>query len=230
MSVSTAMVFAAGKGTRMRPLTDALPKPLISIGETTLLDHALAQLRAAHIPNVVINTHYRAPQIEAHTRSIAEPQIALSHEPDLLETGGGIKAANAFLGTSPIITLNADAVWQGQSPILPLLSAWEPQNMGALLLLVPRAQAIGHKGKGDFDLDAEGRLHRPAPGATADYVYTGTQILHPGPVYAFPEKAFSLNKVWDQLDTEGRLHGTLYDGKWCDVGQPESIALAEALL
>lgn len=223
-----AMVFAAGKGTRMRPLTDTHPKPLIEVAGKALLDHALDPLAKAGIAEAVVNTHYLADQIAAHTARRRAPRITISHEPDLLETGGGIARAAPLLGPGPILTLNADAVWQGPSPISTLQEAWRGE-MGALLLLVPHGQAVGHTGPGDFEMDAAGRLARRT-GAQAPFVYTGAQILVPAPVYAWPEKAFSLNLVWDALIREGRLFGALYSGSWADVGQPSSLPLAEAML
>ncbi|QHQ35990.1 nucleotidyltransferase family protein [Algicella marina] len=224
-----AMIFAAGKGTRMRPLTERTPKPLVTVGNTTLLDHALEQVRRAGLPRAVINTHYLADQIAAHAASISNPEIAISFEPDLLETGGGIRAAAHLLGTQPIMTLNADTVWQGESPAAVLRAAWQADRMKALLLLIPRDRAEGHTGPGDFDLDADGRLRRRR-GETAGYIYAGAQILHPQPVYDHDEHAFSLNVIWDEMIAAGSLYGTPYPGNWCDVGRPENIPLAERLL
>ncbi|MEL6681657.1 MAG: nucleotidyltransferase family protein, partial [Pseudomonadota bacterium] len=142
----------------------------------------------------------------------------------LLETGGGLKHALPLLGHSPVLTMNTDAIWQGPNPLTAVINAWRDE-MEALLLLVPRTQVFGHKGQGDFDIDADGRLHR-APGA----VYSGVQIIRTEGLRHITEKAFSLNLLWNQIAARGGLYGTLYSGQWCDVGHPGSIPVAESLL
>ena len=227
----TAMVFAAGRGTRMRHLTDSTPKPLIKVHGKTLLDHALDRVREADVPHAVINTHYQANQIATHLTAINTPKIEISHEQSAcLETGGGIRHAQGLLGTDPILTLNADAVWTGPNPLIACLTAWQPDKMDALLLLTRIENATGHKGKGDFSLDAQMRPIRRGNADTAPFVYVGAQIIKPATVYDHAEDVFSLNVIWDQLIARGTLFAAVFDGGWCDVGQPESIPLAEALL
>lgn len=215
-----AMIFAAGLGTRMGALTATRPKPLINVAGQPLLDHALHIARAAS-PRIVVNTHYRADQIAAH---LTGQPIQLSHEPELLETGGGLRAALPLLNGNPVFTLNSDVVWRGPNPLTALATAWR-DDMEALLLLLPRAQAIGHTGLGDFTLDAENRLTR-APGL----VYSGAQIIRTDDLTAIPEAKFSLNRLWDRMAARGTLFGLPYTGQWCDVGRPESLPLAEAML
>ena len=228
MTPRAVMIFAAGLGTRMGQLTRDRPKPLIEIGGRTLLDHALALVRAAGIPRIVVNTHAHAGQMQAHLARVA-PDVLISHEPDLLETGGGLKRALPLLGPGPVFTLNADMVWRGPNPLAELAAAWTP-GAGALLCLVPRAAAVGHGGPGDFSRGADGRLARRGAAAVADFVYAGAQIIDPAPVAAVADAVFSLNPVWDGLIAEGRLCGVVHPGRWVDVGRPEGIALAEAAL
>lgn len=217
------MLFAAGFGTRMRPLTDTRPKPLIEVAGKPLLDHALDIVRAAPHRRIVVNSHYLGQQIADHLRG---QDVALSHEEaQILDTGGGLKAALPLMGAPQIATLNTDAVWTGPNPLATALAAWQPDRMDALLLCLPAAHAIGRKGPGDFSLDAEGRISRGG-----DLVYSGLQILKPGFVADHPGEVFSLNAVWDRLIASGRAHGTLFPGHWCDVGHPGGIAEAEALL
>lgn len=216
------MLFAAGLGTRMGALTASRPKPLIEVAGRPLIDHALALLDGAGITRVVANTHYFPDQISAH---LAGRPIILSHEPELLETGGGLKAALPLLGHGPVFTLNTDAVWTGTNPLAELARVWDPTRMDALVLLIPAPNARGHSGKGDFLLDAQGRIAR-GPGL----IYAGTQIVKPEAVAAIPSRIFSMNTVWDGLIATGRAYGLLHDGLWCDVGRPEGIALAEAML
>lgn len=215
------MLFAAGLGTRMRPLTDTLPKPLIRVGDRPLIDHALALAEDAGIARIVVNTHYRADQIAAH---LVGRNVVLSHEPEILETGGGLRAALPLLVPRPVYTLNSDVVWTGPNPLKTLGDQWR-EEMGALLVLVPADRATGHSGKGDFALSPDGRITRGGP-----LVYACAQILRPEGMAAIPDRVFSLNRYWDMLIAEGRAFGTLHPGGWADVGRPENIALAEALL
>ncbi|MEL6679802.1 MAG: nucleotidyltransferase family protein [Pseudomonadota bacterium] len=221
------MIFAAGRGTRMGALTADRPKPLVPVAGRPLIDHALALATGAGITAITANTHYRAAQMEAHLRPHG---IAISREAELLETGGGLKAALPLIEGDPILTLNADAVWAGGcNPLTSLTNAWH-SACEALLLLVPREAATAHAGQGDFHLDAAGRCHRRAPGETAPFVYTGTQLIRRAPVAALEDRAFSLNRVWDGMIARGTLFGLVHDGHWADVGRPEGIAAAEAML
>ena len=215
------MLFAAGLGTRMAPLTAARPKPLIAVGDRTLLDHALDLTRVPCVTRRVVNVHYRADMIRQH---LAGQDVAISSEDPLLETGGGLRHALPLLGDGPVMTLNTDAVWRGANPLSQLAAAWRT-GMEALLLLVPLARVVGHSGQGDFRIGADGRLTR-GPGD----VYTGAQIIRTDRLADVPQDAFSLNVMWDAMAARGGLFGLAYDGAWCDVGRPDSIPLAENLL
>ncbi len=222
MTPSAAMIFAAGLGTRMGALTRDRPKPLIPVAGKPLLDHALTLARPV-AQTIVVNTHYLADQIAAHLKGT---DIRISHEPGpVLETGGGLRAALPLLGPGPVYTLNSDAVWRGPNPLAALRDAWDATRMEALLLLLDRPQAIGHTGPGDFALDDGGRITR-APAL----VYAGAQIIDPAGLAAIPDAVFSLNRLWDAMISRGTLYGLRYAGQWCDVGRPDSIPLAEAML
>ncbi len=215
------MLFAAGFGTRMGALTATRPKPLIHVAGRPLLDHALALAQA--IPNRVVNAHYHADQIIAH---LAGSDVRVSVEaPDILDTGGGLRAALPMLGPDPVFTLNTDAIWRGPNPLDLLAQHWAPDRMDALLMCVPVAQAIGRETGGDFALAPDGQLQRKG-----DLVYTGAQIVKTGALHRFDQPAFSLNLVWDDFAAHGRLHGITYPGLWCDVGHPGGITLAEEML
>lgn len=217
------MLFAAGFGTRMGALTASRPKPLIEVAGKPLIDHALDLVTAHGVARIVVNTHYLPEQIEAH---LAGRNIRLSHEqPEILETGGGLRQALPLLGDGPVFTMNTDAVWSGPAPLTQLAEAWSPDDMDALLLCIPPENAIGHSGTGDFIIDATGRATR-GPGA----IYSGLQILKTEAVADIPDRAFSLNILWDRMLEAGRLHAVTYPGMWCDVGTPDGIALAETML
>ena len=215
------MLFAAGLGTRMAPLTADRPKPLIPVAGCPLIDHALALTQVPCVGTRVVNVHYRGEMIRDH---LSGQDVAISAEDPLLETGGGLRHALPLLGAGPVMTLNTDAVWRGPNPLSRLADAWRP-GMEALLLLVPKARVTGHVGPGDFTISAGGRLTR-----ARDLIYTGAQIVRTDGLADVPHAAFSLNLVWDAMAARGGLHGIVYDGDWCDVGRPESIALAEDLL
>ena len=218
MTPQSVMIFAAGFGTRMGTLTADRPKPLIPVAGRALIDHALALTGARQ---VVVNTHYHAQMIQKH---LATTNVRINHEPDILDTGGGLRAALPILGDGPVYTLNADAVWSGPNPLDVLADQWNPEVMDALLLLVPKANALGHIGGGDF-ISTNGRLER----GKGD-VYTGAQIIKTDGLADIPEQRFSLNLLWDKLLVLRRVYGAVYAGQWCDVGQPEGIATAEQLL
>ncbi len=217
------MLFAAGFGTRMGALTKTTPKPLIKVAGTTLLDHTLDHARAIVADTIVANTHYLHDQVADH---LSGTNVHLSHEaPDILETGGGLRNALPLLGQGPVFTSNTDAIWQGPNPFEVALNAWRPDEMDGLLVCVPQEHAIGHKGQGDFALAKDGRIAR-GPGV----IYGGVQILRTEGLAEINEDAFSLNLLWDQLLAKGRLYGVSYPGRWCDVGSPEGITLAEQML
>lgn len=216
------MLFAAGFGKRMGALTADRPKPLVTVAGRALIDHALDLTEGKNL-TIIANAHYRAKQIIEHLADYPNTSVIVE-TPDILETGGGLKNALPHLGNGPVFTLNTDAVWIGPNPLETLSAAWS-DGMDALALLVPADRATGHVGKGDFDMDADGRLTRGTK-----YIYTGTQIVDPRRLADIPDRVFSFNKLWDILIEEGRFYGAIHEGGWCDVGRPESIPLAKALL
>ena len=233
--VDTAMIMAAGLGTRMRPLTENKPKPLVQVAGKTLLDHVLDKVRKAGVSNVVVNVHYLPHQIEEHLAQHAEDlQVAISDERDLLmETGGGLVKAEHLIDADPFFCLNSDAIWtEGASAdaLTRLADAWDGERMDGLLLIVPRERAYQHSGKGDFFLDEEGRLIRRGYHDSAPWVYTGNQLISHRLLRDAPEGPFSTNLFWDRAIQEGRLYGLVHHGDWYDIGSPQAIAPAEAAL
>ncbi|TJZ85116.1 nucleotidyltransferase family protein [Paracoccus hibiscisoli] len=215
------MIFAAGLGTRMRPLTNDRPKPLVQVAGRSLLDRALDLGRDAGAAPIVVNTHYLGAQIERHLEG---QDVAISPEPGLiLDTGGGLRQALPLLGRGPVMTLNPDVVWTGPNVLSALAAGWD-DRMDALLALVPLDRATGRQGAGDFSL-TEGRLTRQG-----DHVYAGAQIIRTDRLADIPDRVFSLNRLWDLMIADGRAYGMVHPGGWCDVGYPAAIPLAEALL
>ena len=217
------MLFAAGFGTRMKALTADRPKPMIPVAGRPLIDHTLDLVRAVAPARIVANLHYKAEMLEQHLAGTGI--ITIIETPDILETGGGLKNALPLLGDGPVFTANSDAIWAGPNPFAMLEEAWDPDRMDALLICVPTAQTIGHEGPGDFRMDEQGRLTR-GPG----FVYGGIQIMKTDALSRIAETKFSLNSVWNDMLAARTLFGLQYPGKWCDVGRPEGIALAEELL
>ncbi|RVQ69750.1 nucleotidyltransferase family protein [Croceicoccus ponticola] len=232
LASDVAMVMAAGLGKRMRPLTVSRPKPMVKVAGKPLIDHALDRLASAGVSRAVVNVHYLADAIEAHMKLRTEPAITISDERDqLLETGGGLVKASELLGDT-FFCLNSDAMWlDGPRDVFRQLStAWDPVKMDALLLLVPHPHAHNYRGKGDFHLDAMGRVSRRRSGRIAPFVFSGIQLCSSRLLRDPPEEAkFSTNVFWSRAIEEGRLYGTIHAGEWIEIGQPEHIAPAEEL-
>jgi len=230
---ATAMVMAAGLGLRMRPLTLDRPKALIEVGGKALIDHILDRLEAAGVERAVVNVHAFADQMEAHLACRSSPEILISDERALLlETGGGLKQARAMLGEAPIWVANSDYVWrEGHDDALGLVAgAWDPARMDVCLIVVPKARTGGFETPGDFFRDETGALIHRGSAAEAPYHCFGIEILDPQRVYEAAEDRFSLFQVWKAASELGRLHGVVPDGFWMQVGDPASLAAAEARL
>ncbi|MFM9978075.1 MAG: nucleotidyltransferase family protein [Sphingomonadaceae bacterium] len=230
----TAMVMAAGLGKRMRPLTASRPKPLVEVAGRALIDHALAKLAAAGVTRAIVNVHYLAAALEAHLkRHHHGMKIVISDERDaLLETGGGLVRALPLIDTDPFLCVNSDNLWiDGPVDAFSVLAEqWDDARMDALLLMVPQARANCHKGRGDFHMDAVGRIARRKPGRIAPFVWTGLQILSQRLIADPPAPAFSTNVFWDRAIASGRAFGAVHQGMWFDVGHPGAIPETEAIL
>ena len=234
MNIDTAMIMAAGLGTRMRPLTNDRPKPLITVGDKTLLGHCLEQMEIASIKNIIINVHYRAEMVEQYMAHVPEfANIYISDEREaLLETGGGLIKAQPYLGDKPFFCLNSDNIWTNgpQNALLKLASSWDDVKMDALLLLVAKENAYCHKGPGDFFLGDDDIIIRRGNKESAPYIFTGIQIISHRLLRDAPQGAFSTNILWDRGIAEGRIFGAIHDRKWFDIGTPEAIPIAEKIL
>ena len=211
MIPEAAMIFAAGFGTRMGALTKTLPKPMLRLGDRPMIDHTIDLLRSAGVQRIVANTHYLPDAIEPHLR---DKGVIPLREDEILETGGGLRAALPVLDCDPVLTINPDAFWRGPNPVDVLSDAWN-NSMNALLLCVPSEDSIG-----DFSLE-KGELRRKGP-----YRYTGLQIVRTERLREIKQAKFSLNAYWDLLAESGPIHGTGYSGEWMDIGSAEKLELA----
>ena len=229
---TTAMVLAAGLGTRMRPLTNDRPKALVEVDGRALIDHVLDRLADAGVEKAVVNVHWFADRLEGHLADRTRPAIAISDErAELLETGGGLKKARPLLGDAPVFVANIDSVWIDRGDALDdLIRLWDPERMDAALLLAKRDGAIGFEGGGDFFLGDDGALTFRGEAASAPFAYMGVHITRPDYADQGPDGPFSLSPLWRASAAAGRLFGCVLDGDWMHVGDPQARDEAEARL
>ncbi len=230
----TAMIMAAGLGTRMRPLTETMPKPMVVVAGKPLIEYALDSVRAAGVDRVIVNVHYLPDQIEAYmAEHVGDLDVVISDERDqLLETGGGLMKIQTHIAGDPFYCINSDAIWtEDDGNVLQQLAAhWDDDAMDALLLLVPKMRAFHHRGKGDFSIDGAGRLIRRGDNDSAPYIFTGIQLISKRLLRGAPDGPFSTNILWNRAIEEGRLFGLEHQGDWYDIGAPDAIAPTEQAL
>ena len=235
--VNTAMILAAGLGTRMRPLTHDVPKPMVKVGDKTLIDWVLDDLARAGVANAVVNVHYKAGLLRNHLTHRSAPAIRISDETEiLLETGGGVAAALPLIADDVFLVTNSDALWgNGLVPALGALrTAWSQMTahtgIDSLLLLAKMDRAFGFEGAGDFFVGADGVPSRRGGNAAAPTVYAGTQLVHRRIFENGPKGAFSFNVLWNKALEANRLRAIIHDDDWYHVGTPEAVApTAQAL-
>ncbi|MEO0327156.1 MAG: nucleotidyltransferase family protein [Pseudomonadota bacterium] len=225
-----AMILAAGLGTRMRPITDTMPKPLVRVYGKALLDHALDAVRRAGVKDVVVNVHYHADQIVRHLETVSDLNVEISDERDgLLDSAGGIIKALPKLGDQPFYLLNADSFWvEGFKPnLLRMAALWDRKQMDILLLLAGMSTAVGFGSKGDFHMNADARLTRRGEGEVAAFAYSGAAILDPKIFADTAAGISSINRQFDEAIEHQRLFGLPLEGLWLHVGTPDAIREAE---
>ena len=228
-----AMVLAAGLGTRMRPITNTLPKPLVPVCGKAMIDYGLDRLAAAGVETAVVNVHYLADQVINHVSARIQPQVNISDERErLLDTGGGIAKALPYFQGEPFFVYNSDSTWiEGTRPNFELLrAAWRPEAMDILLMLSPTVRAVGYDGAGDFTIDPVGRLSRRIEKRIAPFAYSGAAIVHPRAFDDAPTGAFSFNLLFDRAIKSGKLFGMRMEGQWLHVGTPDAIREAETAI
>jgi MurNAc alpha-1-phosphate uridylyltransferase len=221
----TAMVLAAGLGTRLRPVTDTIPKPLIEINGRTLLDHAIDRLALVGVERVVVNVHYKAAMVAAQLARRDHPRIEISHETELLDTGGGVARALPLLD-DVFFVVNSDLLWlDGQDRTLQrLATAFDPERMDAILLLQRTVTAVGYDGSGDYLIDASGHPHRRGEREIAPFLFAGLQLLHSRAFAGISDRVFSLVRIFDRAEEAGRLQAIVHDGEWYHIGTPQGLA------
>lgn len=233
MTIERAMIMAAGLGTRMRPLTNDRPKPLVQVAGKALIDHDLDRLVTAGVKQAIINLHYKADMLRDHLAKRRDIEIRFSDESgELLGTGGGVARALSMFEGQPFFILNSDSIWvEGVSSALGRMNEfWDGDRMDGLLLMASMVTAMGYEGRGDFVLDAQGHVARPGENALTPFAYPGVQIVHPRLFDGAPAGEFSTNLLWDRAIKAQRLFGTRLDGVWIHVGTPQARDEAEAYL
>ena len=231
IAVETGMVLSAGLGTRLRPITDAKPKVLVTVQGRTLLDRALDHLESVGVKRVVVNTHHKADMIERHLAERKTPAITISHEPVLLDTGGGIANALPHLG-EPFFAVNSDAVWlNGRVPALTRLAqAFDPERHDCALLMQETVPAVGYEGRGDFSLDQLGVPSRRGETEVVPFLFAGIQLLSHRLFAGETVAPYSMNRLWDKAIAQGRIIAIVHDGTWYDVGTLAGLAATESRL
>ncbi len=233
MMPRSAIVLAAGLGTRMRPYNGHIPKPLVAVGGKCLIDYGLDRLADAGVERAVVNVHHLADAIERHLAARQKPRIVISDERGaLLGTGGGIAKALRQLGDAPFFLVNSDTLWlDGVNPNFTRLAEnFDPRSMDALLLLAPTSGSLGYEGRGDYAMLPDGRLRRRGEQEVVPFIYAGAAILTPALFAAAPAGAFPLTLLFDRAGEQGRLFGLRLEGTWMHVGTPEAVAAAETAL
>ena len=228
-----AMVLAAGLGTRMRPLTDKMPKPLVKVAGRALIDRVLDRLAEAGVTCAVVNVHHFAEQMQQHLAQRRSPQVVISNERGLLlGTGGGVKKALHELGDAPFFHINSDTIWiDDKRPNLARLAdSFDPEAMDALLLLAPTTGSVGYTGHGDFTMAPDGRLRQRTENEIAPFVYAGVAILSPELFRNAPHGEFPLGALFGHAAHARRLYGLRLEGRWMHVGAPDAIPAAEAAI
>ena len=235
MKITQAMVLAAGLGTRLRPITDTIPKPLVRVAGRPMIDYALDALADAGVRRAAVNVHHFADQMEAHLADYPRMEVAVSDERErLMNSGGGLAKGIKLLGPGPLLVMNADLFWVGERPGRPtnlqrLAEFFDAGRMDMALLCVPLERTTGHNGKKDFQLDPQGRLSRYTDG-DLPLVYAGAIALHSALFDDAPDDAFNLNLYFDRAIARGRLYGLVLEGHWLTVGTPEALDEAEEVL
>jgi MurNAc alpha-1-phosphate uridylyltransferase len=227
-----AMILAAGLGTRMRPLTETTPKPMVRLAGRPMIDHLLDRLADAGVRRVVVNLHHCGEALEHHLADRRDPAIAFSPEPSLRGTAGGVRAALPLLGGRPFFVINGDVVWlDGPVPVLHRLAArWSEDRHDALAVVVATVQALGIGDIGDFDMDPLGRVTWPAEGLIAPFSYAGIQLVHPRLFDDLPPDPVQMPLAWSRAMAAGRFEALRFDGNWAHVGTPRALRHATRML
>lgn len=225
-----AFILAAGKGTRLRPHTDTMPKPMVPVGGRSIIKRTIEKLAKEDVEEIVVNLHHLGDILKDHLKDITTPNIILSYEDELLETGGGLKKALGYFGSQPYYIINGDALWDegaGDSILKRLADSWDDSRMDILQMVQPKDGMSLTGFVGDYDMDAQGRLARSKEKQGA-YMFGGVRIAHPRIFEGSPDGAFSFLQLMDKAQEQGRLHGVAHTAEWYHISTPEDLAAVDA--
>jgi len=225
--IDKGFILAAGIGSRLRPHTDTLPKPMVCVAGKPIIGHALDALVASGVRQVVVNLHHLPNVLESYLATRTGPDIVLSHEDSLLDTGGGVKKMlHVFDAEDGFFILNGDAFWT-DGPSIPTLSrlsaAWNSHAMDILLLLQPVSTMILTGGVGDYDVLPDGRTLRNK-GRNGTHMFAGIRIAHPRIFKDSPDGAFSFLRLMDLAEESGRLYALVHDGAWHHISTADDLS------
>jgi len=220
-------ILAAGFGKRLRPYTDVVPKPMVPLGGRPMIDQVIDRLAEDGVKSITVNMHYLADVLQDHLSKRRTPQLVLSHEPVILDTGGGIKHALHTVGDDAFYVVSGDSLWTDgpdKTALERLSAAWDPDKMDVFILLhdVRKMDLTG--GVGDYDVDAQGRATRSIA-QTGAYMWTSVRLCHPRVFDNTPDEAFSFLQILDKAEADGRLYALVHDGEWYHVSTPEDLRL-----
>ncbi|MGH1377819.1 MAG: nucleotidyltransferase family protein [Alphaproteobacteria bacterium] len=230
-----AFILAAGFGTRMRPLTNKVPKPMVQVAGRSLIWRSLDKLRAAGVCEVVVNSHYLADVLKEHLEDYMSKYpdmvIHISFEPEILETGGGVKNALHYFEDEPFYVIAGDALWfDGELPVLERLARkWDGKLMDIITLMQPVDNMELTSGVGDYDLDNNGLVRR-SKDKTGSHMWTNIRLNHPRIYNDTDLKDFSFLQVMDKCEARRRFYALEHDGEWHHISTPQDLNAVDAYL
>ncbi len=226
-----AFILAAGKGTRLRPYTDTLPKPMVSVWGKPIIEHTLQKLQKSGINKTIINLYYLGDRIKEHFINYDKIKLIFSEETDLLDTGGGIKNALHHLSGQPFFVINGDAFWtdgDGEDTFKRLSNYWDDTKMDILILLQPVSKMTVTKGVGDYDLNPDGTAVRNH-NQTGTHMFGGIRITKTIIFDDIEDQTFSFLRLMDEAEKKGTLYGLEHDGDWHHISTPQDLDNVNAL-
>ncbi len=226
IKIDTGIIFSAGLGTRFKPITDVIPKPLVELNHKPLISYNISVFENANIKNIYANSFYLAEKLENYI-SKNHPQVQVFREAERLETGGGLVNICNHIGYKNLFTMNSDIVFPhyiANCPIKKLLQNYQENIFDVMLLITPRNKFLGYEGVGDFSLDSS---NKPIKLGFNDYIFTGLQIINATILQNFPKKIFSLSEIFNLCLANGKLGVTIHDDYVLHIGDVEGLKTAE---
>ena len=226
--IKKAMVLAAGYGTRLKPLTERMPKPLVPVSGKPMIEYALDRLLAYGIEEVIVNVSHHKEQLMDYLSKFKSLSFKISEEAAPLETGGGLKHALPLVGIEPLFSINSDIIWfdENETALERLAQNWDGSKMDFLLLAQSKSKAVGHdKGEDHLFVKRENTIdwnEQEAP-----YIVAGIGIFHPRVLLTAPNGKFSVKILWHQALAQNRLFCLPHNGQWFQTGKIDDIKKAE---